>query len=131
MSPPDSSSFPAGMQSSGFQSHSGGFRSIPVDSLPIPVDSCGFWSHSGEIQWNPVIPAGILGASRSTVLRVPTVQTLHSALNLSKQMSIFPDIYSTRTHASPQSYRALPSNLLWTLAYPLCALLSDGSIAHD
>ena len=32
---------------------------IPVDSGLIPVDSCG-------ILWNPVIPAGICGAVRST-----------------------------------------------------------------
>ena len=33
---------------------------IPVDSCPIPVDSCGF-------QQNLAIPAGMGGASRSTV----------------------------------------------------------------
>ena len=45
--PVDFSTIPAGIES--FQSHSGGFR-----------------SHSGGIQRNPVIPAGICGASKST-----------------------------------------------------------------
>ena len=52
--------------------------SIPVESNLIPVDSCGFQSHSGPIladssgiQWNPHIPAGMWGASRSTAWEVP------------------------------------------------------------
>jgi hypothetical protein len=49
---------------------------IPVDSIPFlqkysyssefQSHSSGFWFHSGGILWNPVIPAGMCGAWKST-----------------------------------------------------------------
>ena len=51
--PAESGSVPAGMQL----------------FLRIPVHSSGFRSHSGGFQRIPVIPAGMYGAVRSTVLK--------------------------------------------------------------
>ena len=66
--PVDFSPIPAGIESfqshsSGFRSHSGGFQS---HSGGFRSHSGGFRSHSGGIRRNPVIPAGICGASKST-----------------------------------------------------------------
>ena len=66
--PVDFSTIPSGIES--FQSHSGGFRS----------HSGGFRSHSGGIQRNPVIPAGICGASKSTALSWDRLHAYHGGL---------------------------------------------------
>ena len=59
---------------------------IPLDSSLILVDSGPFrWIPVPfrGIRWNPVIPAGICGASKSTVTVLPTVQ--HSCHLTEKQ----------------------------------------------
>ena len=67
--PVDFSPIPAGIES--FQSHSGGFRS---HSGGFQSHSGGFRSHSGGIRRNPVIPAGICGASKSTAPQLSPLQ---------------------------------------------------------
>jgi hypothetical protein len=69
------------VDSSGFQSHSGGFHWISLDSGLIPADSTGF-------HWIPVIPAGICRASKSTERAQRDKRCVH-ILDISDFLDIF------------------------------------------